>query len=404
MFSQLTTRAVVSTIIIALIATVLWGIPLYYVERNAGQVVQAEAARSATNAAATIAILIEQDIEPYRALSDVSDYKTETFDRAYYDRMLALFRDLKKAINADFVFTEKWVSDTTAAYVLDGEDPASPTFSPLGSTDAMAAAELAAFTKRRTTASGLVHETKWGTYLTGYAPIVDQRNNEVVGIVGVDFSAAHVNALLTKIRQRTIVGWIMAIALTTIGVNRALALRGRTINTDHMTKLHSRRYLDECLRATIVESLETHLPFSFAMIDIDDFKTINDLHGHLAGDKAIERVANLLRASTRRIDTPFRYGGDEFAVVLPEANAEQARTIAERVRESRGQLTLEVNDEVFELTLSIGIAQWSPGMTPNDLIGHADRALYASKAAGKDRITIYDDSLATSANEKESST
>jgi diguanylate cyclase (GGDEF)-like protein len=125
------------------------------------------------------------------------------------------------------------------------------------------------------------------------------------------------------------------------------------------------------------------------MIDIDDFKGVNDSFGHLAGDTVIRDVAEILRRSVRVFDVCARFGGEEFAIIMPGSVVESAAMVAERIRERiQSYRPAESGLENLSLTVSIGLAVSTPGMTSQDLIEAADRALYRAKRAGKNRVRI----------------
>jgi diguanylate cyclase (GGDEF)-like protein len=126
------------------------------------------------------------------------------------------------------------------------------------------------------------------------------------------------------------------------------------------------------------------------MVDIDWFKSFNDRFGHLQGDAALSHVGKLIQMSLRAMDSAYRYGGEEFAVILPVTTGEEALVAAERLR-----ARVEKSPVIFEdgtnapLTLSIGIGDYDPGETENQLIQRADQALYQSKENGRNRITFF---------------
>jgi diguanylate cyclase len=131
------------------------------------------------------------------------------------------------------------------------------------------------------------------------------------------------------------------------------------------------------------------------MIDIDDFKKVNDTHGHLVGDETLKEVAQLLAEGQRSIDVVARYGGEEFAIILPETGREQAGAIAERLRARLAEHTfLAAGEHPIKLSVSCGVAAYpsaaasGAGAQPSkeDLIARADKALYRAKRSGKNRV------------------
>jgi diguanylate cyclase (GGDEF)-like protein len=153
--------------------------------------------------------------------------------------------------------------------------------------------------------------------------------------------------------------------------------------TDQLTGLFNRRRLMEVLEAEVHRSKRNLHPFALLIMDVDHFKKFNDAHGHLAGDHVLAGVADVLRETTREIDTTARYGGEEFVAVLPETGLEAAVEVAERIR---GTLA----SRIFEgrrVTLSIGAAEFpAHGDDAQLLIAAADAALYRAKGAGRNRV------------------
>ena len=157
--------------------------------------------------------------------------------------------------------------------------------------------------------------------------------------------------------------------------------------SDSLTGLANYRRLVDILQGEIERSGRTNRSFSILLMDLDGLKLINDRYGHLAGSHALCRVAAVLRLNCRSIDTAARYGGDEFALVLPESGESAAQKVAERVRNC-----LEMDEEVPRLSMSIGIATFpQSGWTVQQLLECADRALYEIKdKTKKDSIERHD--------------
>jgi diguanylate cyclase (GGDEF)-like protein len=148
--------------------------------------------------------------------------------------------------------------------------------------------------------------------------------------------------------------------------------------SDSLTGLANYRRLIAVIESELDRSRRTHRPFSIVLLDMDGLKTINDKFGHLVGSRALVRLAKTLRSHSRAIDTPARYGGDEFALVLPEAPKEIATRVASRIRER-----LSAEQEEPLLSVSAGIAAYpEDGDTPEKLLGAADRMLYRMKHRG----------------------
>lgn len=154
--------------------------------------------------------------------------------------------------------------------------------------------------------------------------------------------------------------------------------------TDALTSLYNARYFHEQIEIEIRRAVRYQRPLSLLMIDLDDFKQLNDTHGHLEGDRALARVSAEIRQSCREVDTAYRYGGEEFTVILPETGLGVASSLAERlVRQvSANPLCTEAGATVG-LTASIGIAELRPGDTAKSLLRRADEGVYAAKRRGK---------------------
>jgi len=177
-------------------------------------------------------------------------------------------------------------------------------------------------------------------------------------------------------------------------VNRARLLRAGI--TDFLTGWHNRRYLQQRLKEELARAQRRSGTIACLMIDIDRFKSINDGYGHLAGDTALKEVAHRVEGQIRSMDTAARFGGDELAILLPDATQAEAAKLAERIREVIAAKPFSLNSQIVRnLTISIGVAAVAPGRHDGDLksladrlIAEADAALYRAKALGRNRVQL----------------
>lgn len=162
--------------------------------------------------------------------------------------------------------------------------------------------------------------------------------------------------------------------------------------TDHLTGLYNRGHWEANLQQEYHRHQRTGSPVTLMMFDIDFFKKINDTYGHPAGDAVLRQVADQLRHSLRSSDVAGRYGGEEFGVLLLDANAQIAALVAERLRQAIARLVIEHEGRMINLTISIGLAPLVPGTeNAQQWLSRADQALYHSKHAGRNRVTLFGD-------------
>jgi diguanylate cyclase (GGDEF)-like protein len=209
---------------------------------------------------------------------------------------------------------------------------------------------------------------------------------KIVGVLNVEsrtpnaYSAADVDLLRTVAEQ----------AAAAIDNARLHEATRHMALTDYHTGLFNYRHFQEQVTATVRNAQLTGTPCSLIMMDLDHFKRCNDTYGHPTGDAILQQVARVLRDSIRQGDLLFRYGGEEFAVILPDTLQDDALRVADRIRERVAEhpfTTRSGRPLDFALSVSLGVAT-SPadGLTPVDVVLAADHALYAAKAAGRNRV------------------
>jgi diguanylate cyclase (GGDEF)-like protein len=163
----------------------------------------------------------------------------------------------------------------------------------------------------------------------------------------------------------------------------------RHATTDALTSLANRHTMQDMFPTEIQRCIESDKPVAMVMIDVDNFKQFNDMFGHIAGDRALSAVSKVLQSQFRPKDLLVRYGGDEFAVLLPGASKEQALAIGERVRVAVSGSTGDGSDSLIQIPLkvSMGVAELSPRGNLDSLTRDADAALYRAKNAGRNLVS-----------------
>jgi len=159
--------------------------------------------------------------------------------------------------------------------------------------------------------------------------------------------------------------------------------------TDPLTELPNRRAFDDEMARLIARRRRKRAPFALILIDVDHFKQFNDRMGHPAGDQVLKQIARALAQQARREDLVARVGGEEFAVLVPDELAEGACLAAERIRQKVETLPLVLSENRVQVTISLGVAVMATEKDAAALIAHADAALYASKAAGRNCTHLY---------------
>ena len=162
---------------------------------------------------------------------------------------------------------------------------------------------------------------------------------------------------------------------------------------DGLTKLYISRHFYTLLENEIRRCSRYKHKMSLLMLDIDNFKQVNDTYGHLIGDQILRELSNEISQTVRKIDIPARYGGEEFIVILPETTKEDAVIIAERLRINISKIKVKAKEDTYiSPTTSIGVCQYPmDGEEAKTLINSADTALYHSKHNGKNIVSIFDE-------------
>lgn len=221
-------------------------------------------------------------------------------------------------------------------------------------------------------------------------PVPDMDSSNLSGLLGIAYAS------LDKLtpQESSVIHSILAVMVMVVGSSKALS---RTLSEleyysthDPLTGLHNRRYFNEMLGYELGRSERHEHQFSILMLDLDDFKDVNDTYGHPRGDAVLQQVAEKMRTVMRRGDLATRIGGDEFAIILVETGLEGAVVVAEKLRTELRQMSFEGDDgKIFHVTTSIGIVSYpNDAKSMTDLMAGVDIGLYRAKELGKDRVEV----------------
>lgn len=170
----------------------------------------------------------------------------------------------------------------------------------------------------------------------------------------------------------------------------SLSARSETLEhaalTDSLTGVQNRRYFDDALKEYLGEFQRVGRPVGLMILDLDHFKLVNDTHGHDVGDQVLRTVAHCLKGLTRYHDVVARLGGEEFAVVTPNMDAERLARFAERIRKAIAVMPIQSGAIRLRVTASVGLAVWDQAESAEEFYRRADRQLYEAKRSGRNRV------------------
>lgn len=214
--------------------------------------------------------------------------------------------------------------------------------------------------------------------------------NKTIGVINVADKSNFTPFTDDALKFLTIISHYAAVAIENAKLYQEIESMAIT---DAITGMYNHRQFQEMLGDEMARFKRYQRQLSLLMIDIDDFKHFNDTYGHQTGDSVLKVIAQIMQQNVRKVDIISRYGGEEFAIILPETSIEDAKIVAEKVRKAVEQnifLNPENNEPLGEkITISGGIAACTSGMDKEELIRQSDTALYQSKHDGKNRIYVY---------------
>ncbi len=213
-----------------------------------------------------------------------------------------------------------------------------------------------------------------------YSQILQEANEEL-GELNLSYEQ-----LVVELKEAKKEAEELAVELWTVKEEmRELAIR------DALTGLYNHRYFQEFMDKEMNRAKRYGYLVSLIMLDIDYFKRINDTYGHLEGDEVLRSIGKNIQQSIRTSDTATRYGGEEFAIILPQTDSRGAVVLAERLRKMVEKLKIKINDQIVKVTISVGITTYDPNIekkSKTEIIELADKALYNSKQKGRNKLAI----------------
>ncbi|MGP0170578.1 sensor domain-containing diguanylate cyclase [Pseudomonas sp. NCHU5208] len=205
---------------------------------------------------------------------------------------------------------------------------------------------------------------------------VDKHDKALVGIR----QGLYLNLLLCLLVT------VIVLTLVSLVIRRYQQRIAALATTDALTELPNRRGFDILAEKALQEAQRDNSPLCAVLLDLDNFKQINDQYGHLAGDEVLRRFAEQLRGALRQSDILCRWGGEEFILLLKNTEHQAAHELAEKLRQRCAEQRYPVEGERLQVTVSLGLSQWQTGESLHALLGRTDRALYRAKQAGRDRV------------------
>ncbi|MGD9412380.1 MAG: diguanylate cyclase [Desulfobacterales bacterium] len=219
--------------------------------------------------------------------------------------------------------------------------------------------------------------------VTGYSD--DYSYEEAINIGASDFviKPVRLEELLLRLRR------VLKERQLSSERTRMMQKLQKLATTDGLTKLYNSRSFYSQLELEVDRYNRYKHPLSLLLLDIDNFKEFNDNFGHLEGDKVLVRFSQIIKSCLRTNDSAYRYGGEEFTVILPETNGEEAKTVAQRIRASlESEKFRPIPNKNAKITISIGVTQYFPKEELSAFIRRADKAMYLSKKNGRNRVSV----------------
>jgi len=352
-------------------------------------IIEEEFRRSAQGLAVSISYNLMENIGEYKEFLATRDVHSE-----YYRQMQEHFAYIKSQSNVKYIYTERKLDAKTSEFILDAEPIGSPDYSPPGSTDPNDPEKEVVYSTGRPFGFGLINYEKWGPLMGAYAPIFDD-GGEMLGIAGVNFDGAYLTAYLNRLQVVLLAIYALIYALSLAVLLKYTDTVLALITTDKLTGAGNRRSFEQFAPRQVEAAVRQKQEVALMMLDLDHFKRINDSYGHSFGDKVLSEVSQIVRSRLREGDHFFRYGGEEFVVMITNLSMQHVPNIAERIRKAVAEAKIfnEEHNIPVSVTISIGIAGLSQSTTGlKELLDNADKALYAAKNE-RNRVAVWQPAL-----------
>jgi diguanylate cyclase (GGDEF)-like protein len=363
-----------------------------YVTAKSDMIMQLE--NSAVGIATSVADSIMLDTEGYKSFLESKDIESE-----YYKKMHAYLAKIKANIKAKYIYTERKLDEETTEYIFDAEPIGGPNYSPPGEKDKNDEQKELEYSTRKPMVYKQHEDPTWGRLFGAFAPIFGD-DGEMLGIAGVDMDYPHISRYLLRLNAVLVVVYTLIVGLSlTLLIKYSHSILDPLLK-DKLTGAFNKRYFENFLGHEIAHALRAHKDLALLMLDLDHFKRINDTYGHPFGDKVLSSISATVRSAIRPMDFFIRYGGEEFAVMVPNSDVGQVMEVAERIRaavENTPIFNEEQNLQV-KMTISIGATRIKDApISPADMIEQADKALYEAKVK-RNMVSLYDNDQAVKPN------
>lgn len=234
-----------------------------------------------------------------------------------------------------------------------------------------------------------------------YSGTLRQANSELDNAISQNTLQELTQQLLIKTNEMQEINAILELKLDSAGddiagLRKDMEEVQRQSMTDSLTKLYNRKFFDQHLTKAITDARQHDEPLCLVMLDIDHFKTFNDTFGHQTGDQVLRLLGMTLNSNTKGADVACRYGGEEFALILPHTQLDDAVVLSNTIRKSiqtKELLKRSTNEKLGRITASFGVAQLTPKDTDISILERTDRALYVAKRNGRNRVVAEDDKI-----------